>query len=164
MHGRKKTRKHRNAVQVVLFDIAFYLELVVAFIVIIVIACQIAGLFFSSFHEPEALFQSEKFTHFLELCLNTVIGIEFLKILCRHNMEAVIEVLLFAMARHLIISAPTMPDNLLYIIAIAILFGVRRFFFVAHVDLTKEVASDEEAEEEFEEELRLENIKEKQSL
>ena len=59
---------------------------------------------------------------------------QFLKMLCRHNMDAVIEVLLFTLARHLIISQSNMFDSLLCIFAIAVLFVVRKFLFVPQVD------------------------------
>ena len=80
------------------------------------------------------LTHSDEFTSFLGKCLNIVIGIEFLKMLCRHNMDAVIEVLLFTLARHLIVKQFEILEGLICVVAISLLFVVRRFLFVAHID------------------------------
>ena len=124
----------RENVQSALHEIAFYLELAAAALVIILILCQIVGVAVEMLSKPSALLHSENFNHFLELCLNVVVGIEFLKMLCRHNMDAVIEVLLFTLARHLIIGQHTMLEGLLCIVSIAILFVVRKFLFVPQID------------------------------
>ena len=124
----------RVRIQSALHEIAFYLELAAAALVIVLIVCQIVGLAIEMFSQPSALIHSESFNHFLELCLNVVVGIEFLKMLCRHNMDAVIEVLLFTLARHLIIGQHTMLEGLLCIVSIAILFVVRKFLFVPQID------------------------------
>ena len=130
----KSKHFQRERVQSALHEIAFYLELAAAALVIILIICQIIGLAIEMFSDPAALTNSGLFTHFLEICLNVVVGIEFLKMLCRHNMDAVIEVLLFTLARHLIISQHSMLEGLLCIISIAILFVVRKFLFVPQID------------------------------
>ena len=122
----------RENVQSALHEIAFYLELAAA--ALILILCQIVGVAVEMLSKPSALLHSESFSHFLELCLNVVVGIEFLKMLCRHNMDAVIEVLLFTLARHLIIGQHTMLEGLLCIVSIAILFVVRKFLFVPQID------------------------------
>lgn len=139
----------RVRIQSALHEIAFYLELAAAALVIVLIVCQIIGLAIEMFSQPSALIHSESFNHFLELCLNVVVGIEFLKMLCRHNMDAVIEVLLFTLARHLIINQHSMVEGLLCIVSIAILFVVRKFLFVPQVDspLSKKKAKSSPREE-----------------
>lgn len=124
----------RQKSQSALHEISFYLELVAAILVILLIVCQVIGLAAEMLSDLKGLTNSANFTHFLELALNIVIGIEFLKMLCRHNMDAVIEVLLFTLARHLIVSMHSMVEGLVCIIAIAILFVVRKFLFVPQLD------------------------------
>lgn len=77
---------------------------------------------------------SQAFRVFLGYAFNTLIGIEFLKMLIKHSPGSVIEVLLFAIARELIVEHTTPFENLMSIIAIAILFGIRRFLFVSAFD------------------------------
>ena len=55
---------------------------------------------------------------FLERSLDIVIGIEFIKMLAKHSPGSSLEVLLYAIARHLVVGA------------IALIFIVRKFFFV----------------------------------
>lgn len=63
----------------------------------------------------------------LDKAIILAIGAEFIKMLCKHTPETVIEVLAFALARQLIVGHTTPIDNLITVIAIAILFAVRRF-------------------------------------
>lgn len=74
------------------------------------------------------------FQHVLEQLLNIIIGVEFLKMLCRHNMDSVIEVLLFTLARKMIVEHTSSLDSLLTIISISILFMIRKFLFVKQLD------------------------------
>lgn len=55
------------------------------------------------------------------------IGAEFIKMLCKHTPETVIEVLAFALARQLIVGHATPLENFITVVAIAVLFAVRRF-------------------------------------
>ncbi|KJZ96375.1 phosphate-starvation-inducible PsiE family protein, partial [Clostridium sp. IBUN13A] len=54
----------------------------------------------------------EVFNNYLAAAFNLVIGIEFIKMLCKHTPETVIEVLLFAIARQLIVEHTTTMENL----------------------------------------------------
>ena len=58
---------------------------------------------------------------FLERALDIVIGVEFIKSL---------EVLLYAIARHMVVGHESALDNLISVGAIALIFVVRKFFFV----------------------------------
>ena len=134
MKRHQRNLNRRKKVQELLYEISFYLELVAALIVIILIIAQTAGLVMNMVSNSSMLTHSDEFTSFLGKCLNIVIGIEFLKMLCRHNMDAVIEVLLFTLARHLIVKQFEILEGLICVVAISLLFVVRRFLFVAHID------------------------------
>ena len=60
------------------------------------------------------------------------IGAEFIKMLCKHTPETIIEVLAFALARQLFVGHTAPWENLITVIAIAILFGIRRFLLSRH--------------------------------
>lgn len=60
------------------------------------------------------------------------IGAELIKMLCKHTPETVIEVLAFALARQLIVGRAKPIENLVTVVAIAILFAVRRFLLKRH--------------------------------
>ena len=67
---------------------------------------------------------------FLERALDIVIGIEFIKMLAKHSPGSSLEVLLYAIARHMVIGHESAFENLLSVVAIALIFVVRKFFFV----------------------------------
>ena len=60
------------------------------------------------------------------------IGAELIKMLCKHTPETVIEVLAFALARQLIVGHAAPWENLITVVAIAILFAVRKFLLKRH--------------------------------
>lgn len=67
---------------------------------------------------------------FLERSLDIVIGIEFIKMLAKHSPGSVLEVLLYAIARHMIVGHEDAVQNLVSVGAIALIFIIRKFFFV----------------------------------
>ena len=64
--------------------------------------------------------------------ITLAIGAELIKMLCKHTPETVIEVLAFALARQLIVEHTTPWENLITVVAIAVLFGIRRFLLKRH--------------------------------
>ena len=76
------------------------------------------------------------YRHFLESALDLVIGIEFIKMLIKHTPGSVVEVLLFALSRHMVLSGGTSLENLLTVCAIAIIFVIRKYLFVESFDFT----------------------------
>lgn len=67
---------------------------------------------------------------FLQRALDIVIGIEFIKMLAKHSPGSSLEVLLYAIARHMVVGHESAIENLLSVGAIALIFIVRKFFFV----------------------------------
>lgn len=68
----------------------------------------------------------------LTVCFNLIIGVEMIRMLYLHTPMTVFEVLLFAIARQIIIEHASFLDSFLGIIAVAILFAIRKFLFVSH--------------------------------
>ncbi|WP_394899925.1 phosphate-starvation-inducible PsiE family protein [Clostridium butyricum] len=81
----------------------------------------------------------EVFNNYLAAAFNLVIGIEFIKMLCKHTPETVIEVLLFAIARQLIVEHTTTMENLVGIISIGILFATRKYLFYNFDEVDKTI-------------------------
>lgn len=67
---------------------------------------------------------------FLQRALDIVIGIEFIKMLAKHSPGSVLEVLLYAIARHMIVGHEDAVQNLVSVGAIALIFIIRKYFFV----------------------------------
>lgn len=68
----------------------------------------------------------------LDNAITLAIGAELIKMLCKHTPETIIEVLAFALARQLIVGHASAWHNLITVVAIAILFAVRRFLLSRH--------------------------------
>lgn len=76
------------------------------------------------------------YRHFLESALDLVIGIEFIKMLIKHTPGSVVEVLLFALSRHMVLEGGNSMENLLTVCAIAVIFVIRKFLFVETFEFT----------------------------
>ena len=70
---------------------------------------------------------TETFTIFLERALSLVIGIEFIKMLVKHTPQSALDVLLYAIARHMVLNHEDALENLIGLLAIAVLFVISRF-------------------------------------
>lgn len=81
----------------------------------------------------------EVFNNYLANAFNLVIGIEFIKMLCKHTPQTVIEVLLFAIARQLIVEHTSTLENLIGIISIGILFATRKYLFYNFDEVDKTI-------------------------
>lgn len=127
---KKQLEKKLGNAQLFIFGTAFYLEVLAA-------SCTILGLLITFLFVPshlKDLINGGTFLQFLTYMFNIIIGIELLKMFCRHDLDSVVEVLFFAIARQVIIEHTSMVDNLLGILAIAILFCIRKYLFVSALD------------------------------
>ena len=66
---------------------------------------------------------------FVGVAFNLVICIEFVKMLCKHTSDTLVEVLMFAIARQMIVEHTSPTQNLIVVLSITILFVVKKFLF-----------------------------------
>ena len=76
---------------------------------------------------------------FVGVAFNLVICIEFVKMLCKHTPDTLVEVMMFAIARQMIVEHTSPQQNLIVVLAIAILFTIKKFFFGKFDDIDKTV-------------------------
>ncbi len=78
-------------------------------------------------------FSSLDFSTYVEDILitafNAIIVIEFIRMLIKHSMNTIVEVLIFAIARALVVGHEEPLDALIRIVCIAILLACRKFLF-----------------------------------
>lgn len=117
-------------VQAFIFSTAMLLELLVAVIVIIALVIMLVRVP----NELGTLIQNGEFNQFLKHMFDIIIGIELLKMLCRHDLDSVVEVLLFSVAREMVIEHMPIYFTLIGILAIAVLFLIRKYLFVSALD------------------------------
>lgn len=120
---KKLLHKTRN----ILFESCNFLELIMALIVlaaILVACCSLGNSFLIYWNDRYA---NEAFLTFVGHVFNILIGIEFLKMLCQPSADTVLEVLIFLVARHMILDHTTVIENFLTIISIGILFAIKKY-------------------------------------
>ena len=109
------------------FDkIAIGFEIVIAGLLLVVIAIKL----FDTIMEvtgTDILIISMEFNALLSAAFALVIGVEFVRMLFKHTPEAVIDVLLFALARHVIIYYEGMTSLLVGVFSIAVLFATKKY-------------------------------------
>lgn len=128
--GTLKSKLHKQNLRRYLSLIASYTEIFLALVVItgIFLLCirllaQMKDFIVSTFKGGEV----PSFSQFLSVVFELVIGIEFIKMLAKHTPGSAIEVLLYTIARTLIIDHSSMQSSLLGVISIAVLFAVRKY-------------------------------------
>lgn len=116
------------------YRIAQLLEILVSLFVIAAILCSLVSVAHELGLMASDPLRENGLHDFLAVAFNVVIGIEFLKMLSRHNMSAVVEVLLFAIARQMVVEHTSAVENLVMVVSIGLLFLIRKFLFIPHLD------------------------------
>ena len=141
-------RKHFNEL---IYNTARYTEIVLSIVIIIVIALSGLRLILTTAGTSAMDMDTSFFTSFLSQALSLVVGVEFVKMLCRHSAQTVVEVLLFATARQMVVEHLDPVQTLIGIIGIAILFAVRKYLMTDSDDMTphQKNASEESSKKAF---------------
>lgn len=112
--------------------LSVFTEIIEIFAALIVAVCVVIGMAGILPHFPEFIAHQStaEFSEMLERVLTIVIGTEFIKMLVSPDISAVTEVLIYLIARHMIVSETTPVMDLVSVISISILFILRRFLQV----------------------------------
>ncbi len=110
-----------------LVDFSELVEVILAVGVAVLLVMDIIGLLprIGAFWEVRG--DSEEFSKLLSSVLGIVVGTEFIKMLIKPTFSNVTEVLVFLIARHVILAEATPLENLISVISIAILFALEYF-------------------------------------
>lgn len=127
-------RPLRDRVHGIVFQVSRYTEVFLAVIIIAVVGVLIFDLIYGLFQTPILEMAPDGFTKFLSDALGLVVGIEFVKMLCKHTPETLIEVLMFATARQMVVEHLETWQTLVGALAIAVLFAIRKFLFLKSRD------------------------------
>lgn len=128
--------------QQALFTLTRYLEIIITIAICMAIGISLLTLFVSLKDLYANPFDTDSLQNFLKIAFNILIGIEFIKMVIKYNVDTVIEVLLFAIARQLIVEHTSVYENCVGIISITLLFGIRKYFFVPQIDKDKDKKTD----------------------
>lgn len=128
-----KIRKHFNEL---IYNVARYTEIILSIVILVVIALSGLRLIYATAGTSILNMDTEFFTTFLSQALSLVVGVEFVKMLCRHSAQTVVEVLLFATARQMVVEHLDPTQTLIGIIGIGILFAIRKYLMTDSDDMT----------------------------
>ena len=118
-----KLEKVRTIIQ----KICVLLELIAALLVLVAIVLSIISLISDVGVFQRLMTDMSEFKHYLEQIFMLVIGMEFLGMLCRPSSENVIEVLIFLVARHMIVGDTTPYQDFVSVISVALLCVLHRY-------------------------------------
>lgn len=113
------------------YRIASYIELFVTFLLVLAIAA-LSIQFMIGIFDPNVYrghYDANIMNDFLAQALSLAVGVEFVKMLSKHTPSTVIEVLLFATARQMVVLHNDATDTLLGVVTIAALFATRKYLF-----------------------------------
>lgn len=120
-----------------LYQIARYTEIGFAIIILIVIALSGIRLINELINVNTLDMDIAFFREFLSAALSLVVGAEFVKMLCQHSAQTVVEVLLFATARQMVVEHLDMVETLIGVIAIGVLFVIHKYLINPNMNFDK---------------------------
>ena len=103
------------------------LELLIAVAIVIIIVVMAGLTIYDYLAGNVDLRDISSLETFLQEMLTFVVGIEFVKMLIFHNPERVIDVLIFATSRQLVVEHTNGMESLIRIFAIGVLFAIQKF-------------------------------------
>lgn len=128
-----------DKIRKLLYNICEWMEIVMAGAVLIGLAIATLTLWPELVYLWEHRMETGVFLEYLDEVFGVVIGIEFMKMLCRPNSANIIEALIFLIARHMIVQTTTPAEDLLAVISIGILFFFRRYMLATKPDKNNQV-------------------------
>ena len=134
-------RKHFNTI---IYNISRYAERALSMVILLVIALAGFRLIMEVADTSVMSMDTEFFSTFLSQALSLVVGVEFVKMLCQHSAQTVVEVLMFATARQMVVEHLGSSETLLGVISIEILFGIRKYLMTDNDDMNSRKHREEE--------------------
>ena len=125
-------RKHFNTI---IYNISRYAEIALSMVILLVIALAGFRLIMEVADTSVMSMDTEFFSTFLSQALSLVVGVEFVKMLCQHSAQTVVEVLMFATARQMVVEHLGPTETLLGVLSIAVLFAIRKYLMTDNDDM-----------------------------
>lgn len=121
----------RSKFNILITKISSFVEILAAIIIVIVAAGTLLRICIGLIENGEfTRMSTAEFNKLLGDLLVVSVGIEFVKLLIRHRLEDVIDVMMLATARQMVVEHLPMTSMLIAVCAIGVLFAIRRFLFM----------------------------------
>ena len=114
----------------IIYTISRYTEIVLSAVMLLVIITLIIPMLYNFIRIPLLDISPEQFTEFLGNALTLLIGVEFVKMLAKHTAENLLEVLMFAIARQMVVEHLNMVETLIGVVALAVIFAIRKYLLL----------------------------------
>lgn len=128
----------KKDLQDILHEVTYYVELLIAVLLSVVVVLMTLKFTIGAINVyiggGEILIGD-----FLERMMMLAVGLEFVKMLCKHTPSTVVEVLLFATARQMVVEHTSTLETLIGVVAIAGLFATRKFLLCHFDEIEKRV-------------------------
>ncbi len=118
-----------------IFKYTYYLELFLAIVIMLAVVISVYDLFkyLVLIFKTNPVDTYDIFQKFLGHVLLLVVGVELVIMLISHTTSSVLEVVLYAIARKMLIHSETMLDIVMGIIAIGAIFAIRKYLFTKEI-------------------------------
>ncbi len=113
--------------------ITFSLEAIVGAIIFLAICGAVIGVVLDV-TEIDFLAQGNLMV-FLQRLIEIVIGIEFLRLLFSHTLDATVELIIIAVVRQVIVEHVPPTEVFISVLSLAILFVIRKYLFIKKMDI-----------------------------
>ena len=127
----------RKYLQGKIYSMAELLELLISMMLVVVILIAGFKLTFEILQLTVLYSSADIVNDLMGKALTLAVGAEFIKMLCKHSPSTVIEVLMFAIARHMVVGHLTPLETLIGVASIAALFATRKFLFCSFDEIEK---------------------------
>lgn len=130
----------RKYLQVRLYELSYYVEILISIILLVsllILTGHLALMLTGIFSIKSGL--DTYLQNFLNQAMSIAIGVELIKMLSKHTSGTIIEVLLFAIARQIVVAHGSPVDSLLSVVALTILFATRKYLFTSFDDMSSVV-------------------------
>lgn len=130
----------RKYLQVRLYELSYYVEILISIILLVsllILTGHLALMLTGIFSIKSGL--DTYLQNFLNQAMSIAIGVELIKMLSKHTSGTIIEVLLFAIARQIVVAHGSSVDSLLSVVALTILFATRKYLFTSFDDTSSVV-------------------------
>ena len=91
-----------------------------------------------------------------DACL-ILIGAEMLKMITSYTIDSVVDVMLLAIARQMIVEHTSPQENLLAVLSVGVLFVIRKFLYISRLDKRRELERKKKEDKQKDEALAAEN-------
>ena len=116
-----------------LYRLVTGLEVLVGICILVAVAAATFGLI-ADIHIPTIISSPTSLQAYLTTAMTIIIGVEFVKMIFSYNINTVIEVLMLAVARQMVVTHTSPIENLITILSVTLLFAIRKFLYVPHLD------------------------------